>query len=131
MNEPVVSLYSSSRVIDLTHVITENMPTWNEGQGFSQKQTHFVDVDGYVIHELTFKKAGIGTHFDSAAHFFEGKRRVHEYPIAELVSPAAVINVSQQVERNIDYQITQQDIINWEKIHGSIQSGSFVIANTG
>ena len=57
--------------------------------------------------------------------------QVHEYPIAELVSPAVVINVSQQAERDIDYQITEQDIINWEKIHGSIPSGSFVIANTG
>lgn len=51
--------------------------------------------------------------------------------MAELVSPAAVINVSQQTERNRDYQITKQDIINWEKIHGNIQNESFVIANTG
>lgn len=76
MNEPVTSLFSSSRLIDLTHVITENMPTWNEGQGFSQKQTYFADVDGYAIHQLNFEKAGIGTHFDSAAHFFSGKRSV-------------------------------------------------------
>lgn len=69
--------FSSSRVIDLTHVITETMPTWNEGQGFTQVQTFFADVDGYTIHELMFKKAGIGTHFDSAAHFFNGKRTVN------------------------------------------------------
>ena len=43
----------------------------------------------------------------------------------------AVINVSQQAERNSDYQVTRQDVINWEKVHGSIQNGSFVIANTG
>ncbi len=48
-----------------------------------------------------------------------------------MISPAVVINVSQQAERNRDYQITQQDIINWERIHGSIPKGSFVIANTG
>ena len=57
--------------------------------------------------------------------------QVHEYSVAELVSPVVVINVSQQAERNSDYQITLQDIINWEKIHGSVESGSFVIANTG
>ncbi|CAF0747400.1 unnamed protein product [Rotaria sordida] len=131
MNDLPISLFLSSRAIDLTHVITESMPTWEEGQGFSQKQTHFADVDGFAIHQLTFKKAGIGTHFDSAAHFFQGKRYVHEYPIAELISPAAVINVTQQSERDRDYQVTQQDIINWEKTHGSIQNGSFVIANTG
>ncbi len=74
MNEASMSLLSSSRFIDLTHVITETMPTWIEGQGFSQKQTHFADVDGYAIHQLTFQKAGVGTHFDSAAHFFQGKR---------------------------------------------------------
>ncbi|CAF1323015.1 unnamed protein product [Didymodactylos carnosus] len=129
-----MSLLSSSRVMDLTHIITEDMPTWDEGIGFTQEQTHFLDVHGYSIHQLNFKKAGLGTHFDSAAHFFDGKRwvrTVHEYPVAELISPAVVINVSQQTERNKDYQITQQDIINWEKVHGSIQSGSFVIANTG
>ena len=57
--------------------------------------------------------------------------QVHQYPIAELISPAVVINVSQQAERNTDYRITEQDILNWEKIHGSIPNGSFVIANTG
>jgi kynurenine formamidase len=76
MNEASMSLLSSSRFIDLTHVVTETMPTWNEGQGFTQKQTHFADVDGYAIHQLTFQKAGVGTHFDSAAHFFQGKRSV-------------------------------------------------------
>ena len=76
MSDVSIPLFSSSRVIDLTHVITEHMPTWNEGQGFSQQQTHFADRDGYAIHSLTFKKAGIGTHFDSAAHFIPGKRTV-------------------------------------------------------
>ena len=76
MNDFPMPCFSSSRIIDLTHVITEDMPTWDEGQGFSQKQTHFPDVDGYAIHHLTFKKAGVGTHFDSAAHFFQGKRSV-------------------------------------------------------
>lgn len=76
MTESVASLFSSSRLIDLTHVITEDMPTWEEGQGFSQKQTRFADVDGYAIHQLNFEKAGVGTHFDSAAHFFQGKRSV-------------------------------------------------------
>ncbi|CAF1195545.1 unnamed protein product [Rotaria sp. Silwood1] len=131
MNDLPMPLFSSSRAIDLTHVITENMPIWKESHRFSIKQTHFPDVDGYALHHLIFRKAGVGTHFDSAAHFFPGKRWVHEYPIAELISPAAVINVIQQAERNIDYQITRQDIINWEKTHGSIQNGSFVIANTG
>lgn len=71
-----MSLFDSSRTIDLTHVITESMPTWDEGQGFSQKQTHVPAIHGYAIHQLTFKKAGVGTHFDSAAHFVEGKRTV-------------------------------------------------------
>ncbi|CAF4956051.1 unnamed protein product [Rotaria sp. Silwood1] len=102
MNDLPMPLFSSSRAIDLTHVITENMPIWKESHRFSIKQTHFPDVDGYALHHLIFRKAGVGTHFDSAAHFFPGKRWVHEYPIAELISPAAVIN-----------------------------NGSFVIANTG
>ena len=68
--------FPSSRAIDLTHVITESIPTWDEGQGFSQIQTRSADTDGYTIHRLIFQKAGIGTHFDSAAHFYTGKRTV-------------------------------------------------------
>ena len=69
-------LFSSSHAIDLTHVVTENMPTWIDGQGFSQKQIFFHDVDGYAIHKLIFEKAGVGTHFDSASHFFKENRSV-------------------------------------------------------
>lgn len=76
MTELTPSLFSSSRLVDLTHTLTENIPTWIENQGFTQKQIFFADVDGYSIHRLTFEKAGVGTHFDSAAHFFHGKRTV-------------------------------------------------------
>lgn len=72
----MASEFSSSRVVDLTHVINDKMPTWIENQGFNQKQIFFVEKDGYAIHTLTFQKAGIGTHFDSAAHFFNEKRTV-------------------------------------------------------
>ena len=76
MNELPVALFSSSRMKDLTHVSTEHMPSWNPGQGFSMKQTHFPETDGFAMHELNFKKAGLGTHFDSASHMFSGKRTV-------------------------------------------------------
>lgn len=56
---------------------------------------------------------------------------VHEYPIDELISPVGVVNVSQQAQRDADYRVTKQDLINWEKIHGSFQNDSFIIANTG
>ncbi|CAF1547230.1 unnamed protein product, partial [Didymodactylos carnosus] len=60
---------SSSRIIDLTHVISEDIPTWNEGEGFTQSQIRFINITGSNVHQLHFKKAGLGTHFDSAAHF--------------------------------------------------------------
>lgn len=56
---------------------------------------------------------------------------MHEYPISELISPAVVINVTQHAERNPDYQITQEDVVDWEKVHGGIPHGSFVIGQTG
>jgi len=127
----MTSEFSSSKLVDLTHVINDQMPTWIENQGFKQKQIFFVEKDGYAIHTLTFEKAGVGTHFDSAAHFFAGKRTVHEYPIDELICSLAVVNVSQHVERDRDYRVTKQDILNWEQIHGEIKQDSFIVANTG
>ena len=43
-----------------------------------------------------------------------------------MVAPAVVIDVSQQAAENRDYEMTVDDIVAWEELHGQIPDGAVV-----
>jgi kynurenine formamidase len=57
-------------------------------------------------------------------------RTVDEIDPKELIMPLVVLDVHQKVEGNPDYQITMEDVKQWEKEYGSIPEGSFVAMRT-
>ncbi|KAI1309470.1 Uncharacterized protein HDE_00124 [Halotydeus destructor] len=74
------------------------------------------------------------THIDAPCHF--GKQPKHPcvsgIPILSLVNLASVvIDVTSKVEKNRKYQVTVQDIKDFENVHGKIPDGSLVIIQTG
>lgn len=76
-------------------------------------------------------QAGIGTHFDSAQHFIPKLKAVDDYTIKDLCGPAVKIDISAACERDPDYGLTKQDVLNWESVHGKIPQGAIVVAETG
>lgn len=76
-----------------------------------------------------------GTHFDAPIHWVTGK----DYPqnatdsIApeRFIAPACVIDVSREVAGDSDFLLTVQHIEPWEKQHGRIEAGSWVLMRTG
>src|SRR3989337_3127759 len=60
----------------------------------------------------------------------KGFRTVDEIDPKEMVMPLVVIDVHEKVEKNPDYQITMEDVKEWEKKYGSIPQGSFVAMRT-
>jgi len=71
-----------------------------------------------------------GTHCDPPNHFHEGLRSVSDITLKEQFLPLVVINCVSKVQNNPDYQITMDDVRDWEKRNGQIPSGSFVIMRT-
>src|SRR5215831_3017260 len=59
-----------------------------------------------------------GTTIDAPAHLARGMWTVDQIPPERLVAPLAVLDVTQQVKRNPDYQVSVEDIARWEQIHG-------------
>ena len=51
--------------------------------------------------------------------------------LENLNCPEFVIDISEHVEHNADYELTIEDIISWEELNGSVQGGSIVLLNTG
>jgi kynurenine formamidase len=117
------------RVVDLSHRMQDGMAAWPGSVPF--KLTRVSDHDaGYRAHEMQMGD-GVGTHLDAPSHFVEGKRSIHEIPVEELVAPVVVIDVRAKTERDPDYVIGGDVVVDWEAIHGPVPVASVVIFNTG
>jgi len=119
-------------VIDLTHALNSHVPTFEvtDKPAFQAKTVASIDKDGYFAREISVPEH-FGTHLDAPAHFARGLWTVDQIPPERLVAPLAVIDVSANVKNNADYQVSVEDIAQWEQAHGQISPNSVVIANTG
>jgi kynurenine formamidase len=120
------------RVVDLTHAINPQVPTYEPGQksAFQAETVATIDKDKYFARNISLPEH-FGTHIDAPAHFARGMWTVDQIPPERLIAPLAVIDVSTNVKSNPDYQISVEDIANWEKVNGQIPPGAAVIAHTG
>lgn len=119
--------FSKVQLVDLTHTLDNNIPSWNGSCGFK----HEVKMDygqGCRVQSIKMH-AGVGTHMDAPCHFFENARSVADINIQELFMPAVVINVLGQAHEN--YFISVDDIKNFENTYGKIPPRTCVIGYTG
>jgi len=72
-----------------------------------------------------------GTHLDAPVHFAEGKHTADAVPLAQLMGPAVVIDVTRQADSSADYLVMTADITEWEAAHGTIPAGAIVLIRTG
>jgi kynurenine formamidase len=75
-----------------------------------------------------------GTHFDAPIHWVTGKdlsdHACDTIPVRRFVGPACVIDVSTEVAANPDFLLTPARIDAWEREHGRIPSGAWVLLRT-
>lgn len=120
------------KTIDLTHTITEMIPTWDGDCGFhlpiAVDYKDCTEPDLFRIQKIECK-AGIGTHMDAPAHCIVDGRTIEALPLQELVTDCIVVDVS--AKANEHYMITSSDVEAFEKAHGEIPAGSLVIFYTG
>ena len=76
-----------------------------------------------------------GTHFDAPIHWITGKdlpaNACDTIPARRFVGPACVIDVESDVAANPDFLLTSDRVEQWEKQHGRIPAGSWVLLRTG
>ena len=121
--------FDARRVIDLTHVLHEDMPFWPGTAPFVIERLADYD-EGYRMHRFSLWE-NIGTHIDAPAHFIEGKRSVNELDLNDLVVPIVVISVQGKAALEPDYQLSVEDVLSWEERNGRIMPGSLAVMNTG
>ena len=75
-----------------------------------------------------------GTHFDAPIHWSTGRdypnNATHNIPAKKFFAPACVIDVSRECAQNPDFLLTIEHVEAWEKKHGRIEAGSWVLMRT-
>jgi kynurenine formamidase len=128
------------QVIDLTQRLTPTTP-------IIQLPPPFANTPGFKKHEISnFDAKGpawywnwieigehVGTHFDAPCHWVTGKGKacVDDLEAKQFVGPAVTIDVTADVGKSADYVLSPQTILEWEKTHGRIPNGAWVILRTG
>jgi kynurenine formamidase len=74
-----------------------------------------------------------GTHLDAPVHWITGKDGldVSQAPMSTLVSAAAVIDMTAEVEKDADFVLEVDHIRAWEAEHGPLPDGGWLLYRTG
>ena len=128
-----LSILENGRWVDLTHDLSDEALFWPTAEPF-QLDTVFAGYaeGGYYYEAFSFRADEHGgTHLDAPIHFAEAGWRSHEIPLESLTGPAAVVDVSESAMVDRDYQVTMEDIENWEARHGTSVDGHILLLRTG
>lgn len=128
----ITQFLSNVELIDLTHTLHPEVPTWDGSCGFhlAIKKNYSNSVaETNLLNQSIEMHSGVGTHMDAPCHCFKGKIGIADIALTQLVLPLIVLNVSAKADAN--YQIDIADITFFENQHGRIPSDSLVIGYTG
>jgi kynurenine formamidase len=132
MNTNALLDLTKVQLIDLTHSLTADAPTWDLTCGFHCNiTTDYADSTipvKFRVQQLTLP-AGTGTHMDAPAHCFSGATTISDIPLNQLILPCVRIDVSQHADEN--YVISVADIEHFEHQYGAVPKHSLVIFYTG
>lgn len=112
------------KVIDLTHIINEKMPVYPGTDTPKLTPVNTYKKDGF---KETFLQmyTHTGTHVDSPAHIYEGKKTLDEFPIDQFIGKALVIDCRMLKEGE---SITMENL----KVYGEkTDMADFLLFNLG
>jgi kynurenine formamidase len=120
-----------ARVVDLSHVISPQIPLWPGDPKVVFKVVATMKKDGYYLRSFTIGEHS-ATHMNAPNSFVSGNTEaITSYTAEQRVVPTVVIDARTQCAADADYQLTQQDVLAWEAKNGRIAPGSFVVMFTG
>ncbi|HVH27874.1 MAG TPA: cyclase family protein [Vicinamibacterales bacterium] len=130
---PASSAFPAGVLVDLSHSYDGSTLYWPTSDTFRlEKVSEGMTPGGYyyAANNLFTAEHG-GTHIDAPIHFAAGRATVDQLPLERLAGPAVVVDVSDRAEANRDYQVTTDDLLQWESVHGSIPPEAILLLRTG
>lgn len=118
------------RVVDLSQTLTPDFPTYIPDWALQVEQLTTFAENGFNTRRYTMVEH-CGTHIDAPIHFSADGMTADEIPLDDLVLPLAVIDVRAKAAENADYQLTPDDLADWENKFGTIPEGACIAMNSG
>lgn len=128
MSKDLWNVLKQSNWVELSHELTNESPYWQGmPKGVVELNKTVIDYSEMNLAIQTFKFPGqFGTHIDYPAHFVQNARKAGDFTIKDTVLPLVVIDLSEKVKENNDYEIQVEDILQFEEKYGKIEEGTFV-----
>lgn len=125
----IADLSSVSRIVDLTHTLVPEFPTYFGNPQLELETLVTLEEDGYngLLWRLV---EHTGTHLDAPFHFSD-RDSADLIPVSDLIGPLAVVDIRTKAEEDPDAQLTPNDIAAWESEHGPLPAGAIVAMNSG
>jgi len=126
---------SGYRMVDLSHAYDADTVYWpaKPPAGFQLKQLHYGETPGgwfYASNSFCTAEHG-GTHLDAPIHFAADRLTSERLPLEQLIARGVVIDVSGKTRNDRSYRLTAADVLDFERRHGRIESGTIVLLRTG
>ncbi|MCI0549367.1 MAG: cyclase family protein [Anaerolineae bacterium] len=118
------------RAVDLTHVITEDFPTYFGTQNLDIETLFTFDPNGFNMYRWHLVEH-TGTHMDAPFHFSPDGMSADQLPLSMLIVPLVVVDIREKAEENPDAQLTLEDLRRWERRHGRIPKDACMAMNSG
>lgn len=118
------------RAVDLTHVITEDFPTYFGTSNLEIETLFSFDPDGFQMYRWHLVEH-TGTHMDAPFHFSPDGMSAEQIPLSMLIVPLVVVDIRKKAAENPDAQLTVDDLRKWEQRYGHIPKDACVAMNSG
>jgi kynurenine formamidase len=121
----------SLRFVDLTHKLTRD---FNFNATPPRISMESVDGSGVAVgmkmHRLSLIEH-TGTHIDAPSHFGDAYKSLGDIGVSDLITPLAVIDISEKAANDRNAQLEPDDVLAWERKHGRLPQGCCVAMHSG
>ena len=118
-------------IIDLTHTVSADAPSWEGApSALVAEVVASHDREGFYVRRISLDEH-TSTHMDAPAHMARAGCTVDQIPVERLVGPLVVLDIGQQAQNDADYRLRNEDIGTWEDQHGTIPPVAVVVTYTG
>ena len=121
---------STGQVIDLTHTLTPDFPTFDGMPGIEMEKTVDFAESGYQLFRLTINEHS-GTHIDAPLHFSEDGTSVDELDPSTLICPLCIVDITAKAAEDANAMVTPEDLEAWISANGDIPAGACVAMLSG
>ena len=121
---------SFSKVIDLTHTLAPDFPTYFGPPQLEIETIKTFEKDHFQVYKWHLVEH-TGTHMDAPFHFSPEGTSADKLDPSVLVVPLAVIDVKEKAAADPDYQLSPDDIAAFEEANGPLPENCCVAMNSG